>query len=285
MNRNTIFCVAVCMAIGLPFRAPAHAADMPIPMRAPQILPPPMVHDWSGFYVGIHGGYGRDPAHATFDPHAFVAAVAPLFFVDSITIVSAPLNLSVHPEGWLGGLQAGYNWQSGAFVYGLEAGLSWSRIKDESTAAFSAILDPNSNDGHSDAIAGQIRLRQELDYFGTLQGRIGWAANSLLLYGSGGLSWGRVKTTFETFNMITQQTLVSAPAAAPQSVSSDKTRLGFAVGGGAEWAFAPAWSVKAEYLYVNLGNGDTLTLPGGVAHSEFHMHVVRAGLNYNFGAH
>lgn len=280
MAHQAIFRFAVCAAIGLPLSAPVLAADMPMPMKAPQILPPPTDHDWSGFYIGIHGGYGWDPAHATFDPQAFVAGLAPLFTINS---VSAPLNLSVDPNGWLGGLQAGYNWQNGALVYGLEADLSWSRIKDELTAAFSAITDPNVNDGFSDGIAGQVRLKQELDYFGTVRGRVGWAANTLLFYGTGGLSWGHVKTTFETFNLSTQ-TLASAPAATPRSASSDKVRFGFSVGGGAEWAFAPAWSVKAEYLYVDLGTGDTLTLPGGVANSEFHMHVVRAGLNYNFSA-
>ncbi|HKS85054.1 MAG TPA: outer membrane protein [Pseudolabrys sp.] len=279
--RRRVHRSAISIACATLLAGPALASDLALPVKAPQPLHPPAGHDWSGFYLGIHGGYGWDPAHATFDPRAFITDVAPLFTINS---VSAPFDLSVSPEGWLGGLQAGYNWQNGAFVYGFETGLSWGRIKDESTAAFSAITDPNVNDGFGDAIAGQVRLKQELDYFGTLQGRAGLAVNSLLLYGTGGLSFGRVKTTFETFNMSTQ-TLASAPAAAPRSATSDKVRFGFTVGGGVEWAFAPAWSVKTEYLYVNLGKGDTLRIPGGIAHSEFHMHLVRAGLNYHFGAH
>jgi outer membrane immunogenic protein len=285
MDVQRVFCrSAVSMAFVLLLAMPVLAADLslPMPVKAPQIAAPPPIHDWSGFYVGVHAGYGWDPASGTFDPTAYATALLPTI---AITTATPAFGLSVNPQGGLGGLQAGYNWQNGIWVYGLEADVSWSRIKDEATKAFLVTATNDVNDATLDAsFTGNVRLKQELDYFGTVRGRIGWAADTLLLFGTGGLGWGHVKTTFETFNLATS-TGANSILSTARSTSSDKTRLGFAVGGGAEWGFVPTWSLKAEYLYTGLGQGDKLTLPGGTADSEFHMHVVRAGLNHNFSAH
>jgi len=277
MAMRRIVCrAAMSMTCAFLLVGPAFATDLPLPVKSPRIVPPAPIYDWSGFYLGVHAGYGWDPATATFDPIAYGTATAQLGV--NVTAATAPFSLSVNPDGWLGGLQAGYNWQAGALVYGLEADVSWSRIKDDTARPFSVTA---SSDGDDPSFTGSVRLKQELDYFGTVRGRVGLASNTLLLFATGGLSWGHVKTTFETFGLVNA---ANSPLTS-LSATSDKMRFGFSLGGGAEWAFVPTWSVKAEYLYIDLGKGDTLTLPGGVAVSDFHMHLVRAGLNHSFSAH
>jgi len=276
--RRIVYWASMSMARAMLLAGPALATDLPLPVKAPRIAPPAPIYDWSGFYLGVHAGYGWDPARATFDPTTYGTTTQSGL---NVTAATAPFSLSVDPRGWLGGLQAGYNWQNGAWVYGLEADVSWSRIKDDTARAFSVTADLGGDDS---SFKGNVRLQQELDYFGTVRGRVGLAANTLLLFATGGLSWGHVKTAFETFNVVTLNG-ANLSISMPRSAISDKVRFGFSVGGGAEWAFVPTWSLKAEYLYIDLGKGDTLTLPGGVADSEFHMHLVRAGLNHNFSAH
>jgi outer membrane immunogenic protein len=278
MNRASLALVAIA------FSSPVWAADLsappPAPLyKAPAFVPAPI---WQGFYVGAHLGYGWDPAHATFDPAAYANSVLGGLggpYVE--TSSSGPVALSVDPKGWLGGAQFGYNWQRDSLVFGAEADISGAGIKGSSSMPFFV----NGTEGGDIAnFQGNIGLQQKLDYFGTLRGRLGWATNSLLFYGTGGLAWGHVTTTFNTFG-------VTAPAgefnaaqlAALQSggyARSSDIRWGYAAGGGIEWAVAPNWSVKGEYLYVNLTGGDTLTIPGGTASSNLSVQVARIGVNY-----
>lgn len=125
-----------------------------------------------------------------------------------------------------------------------------------------------------------------MDYFGTLRARLGWANNTILVFGTGGLAWGHVKTQYEVFNVVASAAAgpnVQAALQAGASASSNKIRVGYAVGGGLEWILVRNWTARGEYLFIDLRGGDTLTIPGGVAHSEFSMHVVRLVVNYRFG--
>jgi len=263
--------------------APVWAADLPRPQpvyKAPVIAPAPT---WAGFYAGGNVGYGWDPASAAFNPSTYVSTIMAPFggWVDTGPD-SGPVALAVHPKGWLGGGQFGYNWQQNSLVYGLEADIDWSGIKDSTSAPWSV---NGTVGGDAAGLTGFVGLQQQLDYFGTVRGRIGWAHDSLLIYGTGGLAWGHVKTTFNTFG-ITPANLGFSPAqmAALQGggyASTSGLRAGFAVGAGFEWMVAHNWSVKAEYLYVDLLGGDTLTIPGGVANGgDLPVQVARVGFNY-----
>jgi outer membrane immunogenic protein len=267
--------------------APVWAADLSTPAPAPYYKAPPVmapVSTWEGFYAGGHVGYGWDPANASFNPGTFATSVlGPLGGPFVLTGASPPVALSVAPKGWLGGLQLGYNWQRGMFVYGGEADISWSSLKGSTSAPFSVT---GTEGGDLANFTGNVGLQETIDYFGTLRGRLGWTpTESLLLYGTGGLAWAHVKTGFNVFG-------ISAPAgtftptqlAALQSAaaSSSDIRWGYAAGGGLEWMVVRDWSVKAEYLYVGLSGTDQLVIPGGTANSTSSFQIGRVGFNYHF---
>lgn len=259
---------------------PASAAD--VAMKAPGAVVP-VYYNWSGFYVGAHVGYGWDPATVFFDPAAYAEGLVP--GLDPIAPGSLPTYLlSVSPDGALGGIQFGYNFQNGQWVFGLEVDFSIADIKQSTARPFAVIATIGADNGD---FTGNARLSQELDYFGTVRGRFGWAFNTLLLYATGGLAWGHFETTFQTFG-----TVVATPAnfsaaqlaalAAGVNISTGGTNFGFAVGGGFEWAFAPRWSIKGEYLYLDFGS-DTVNVPGVRLDADYRLHVARAGLNWRFG--
>lgn len=150
-------------------------------------------------------------------------------------------------RGVVGGGQIGYNWQAGNVLFGVEADFQGSGQKRSDTV-------------------GAFTVDQKIPYFGTVRGRLGYAAGPWLLYGTAGVGWVNLKAT------------VSAPGG---SVSDNTTKAALAVGGGLEYMFAPAWSAKLEYLYLDTGNTD-LTLFGTTFQSRAKDNIVRAGVNYHF---
>lgn len=149
---------------------------------------------------------------------------------------------NVDSSGGVFGGQLGYNWQAGQAVFGIETDIQWSGIEGTGTV-------------------GLIPLTAGSDWFGTVRGRIGYAWDRVMLYGTGGLAYGNIHA--------------NSPFA-----STDTTNAGWALGGGVEFALAGPWTAKVEYLHVDLG--DT-TLPGfGATNVDFNADIVRAGLNYRF---
>jgi outer membrane immunogenic protein len=152
-------------------------------------------------------------------------------------------------DGWFGGGQIGYNAQFNALVLGLEADLQGADISD--TTALTG---------------GLTQVTTDIEWFSTLRGRVGYAAGPALLYVTGGFAFADLNQS------------VSAPGA---TLSSDDWETGYTVGGGIEWAFSPNWSLKSEYLYVDLGD-QTLSSPAGTYTTETDFHTARVGLNYRF---
>lgn len=157
-------------------------------------------------------------------------------------------------SGFVGGGQIGYNWQGvgSPLVLGLEADFQGTSLKNSATVT--TILGPTTGEA-------------KIPAFGTVRGRIGYAFDRAMIYATGG--WAYTKT----------EASVTAPGFA---ASDSKWGSGYALGGGAEWAFMGPWSLKAEYLYVRAKSVD-LTLAGvPVSTGDYHYNVVRAGLNYRF---
>jgi outer membrane immunogenic protein len=283
--RKLLMSAIAISALGI---ASAAAADLPVKTPILKKAPPPApAANWQGFYVGGNAGYGWDPATAYFNPSNYVTTIMASFggFVDTGPD-GGPVSLSVKPKGWLGGGQFGYNWQQNSLVYGLEADIDWSGIKSSTSAPW---FVNGTVGGDNAGVMGNVGLQQKLDYLGTVRGRLGWANDTLLLYGTGGLAWGRVATTFNTFGVTQTANLGFTPAelAALQTggyASNTSTRVGYAVGAGFEWMVAHNWSVKAEYLYAQLqGSGGSLSIPGGTASTNgFSVQLARIGLNYFF---
>lgn len=249
---------------------PAFAADMAVkmPVKAPPPAPAP-VYSWTGFYIGGNVGYGWGEIKTDVDPGPSATA-----FVNLL-----PQTLDPKPKGFLGGGQFGYNWQNGWLVLGAEFDFQGADLNG--TIVESPIIQ---NNGTPFPGAGNnITISRKLDWFGTLRGRLGTTAIDprLLVYVTGGLAFGKVEGTANTdFRPVGTEQY-------PASVSDTKT--GWVIGGGAEWAFLNNWSVKAEYLFVDLGNTSVTAapvppLPPFSVTYTFHtkLNVARLGVNYKF---
>lgn len=253
----------------------ASAADL-----APRMYtkaPPPVaaVYNWTGFYVGGNVGYGWGNRDTFFNPLPTGAGFVNL----------APTTLNTDPKGVLGGVQAGYNWQVGSVVWGVEADIQGANI---SGSAFqSPIVQFN---GTPFAAGSALSASEKIDWFGTVRGRVGFTATPLvLLYATGGLAYGGVNYTANT------NFLPGGNQQYPASLSD--TRFGWTAGGGLEWAFAGNWSAKFEALYYDLGTASTIAngVPGQPAGTcggtgfcqvgyswKTTGAIARVGLNYKF---
>jgi outer membrane immunogenic protein len=235
----------------------AHAADLPV--RAP--LPPPVpVFSWTGFYVGanIGGAWSKDNWTDT------------LFLTD--------FNNSAHNSVFIGGGQIGGNYQIGNFVIGGEWDFDWAG---------------NNNGGTGSVIpdVGTIVVANNNDrWITTVAARFGFAADHWLFYGKAGGGWVGNNNLTVT-NLTTGVSLTCGTFTNLTNCGNNKS--GWLVGAGAEYAFAPNWTVKFEYDYLGLGSrtfvipatapllaGDTFTS------SNRNIQMAKVGVNYlfNWGA-
>jgi outer membrane immunogenic protein len=203
--------------------------------------------NWTGSYGGLEGGFGGGHSDQT-DPGVPVLPPA-------TTDEGEDGHYSA--KGGLIGAAFGHNWQQGFTVFGLEGDFSWANISGRSDVCGPATVTPHP-------------CGTKLDALGTFRGRAGYvtgANGNWLLYATGGLAVGDVRG----WDSLT-------PA-----FGSD-WRAGWTVGAGVETAFAPNWSAKLEYLYVDLGNAPVFNVVAGVPESVgLTASIVRAGLNYRFG--
>ena len=255
------------VALGALLAAPAMAADLPA--RMPVKAPPPAavaVFSWTGFYIGGHAGYGWGKSDVDTSPLPSPAA----FGAD-------PFSQSVDVDGFVAGGQIGYNIQNGRWVFGVELDASATGMDGSSTVGplplFGGGFDPGSSQ----------TVNTELKWLATARARVGFLpTDQLLLYVTGGLAVGKVEHSVVT-------DYVGDPFRYPGS-SSD-VRVGWTAGGGAEFALGNNWSIKAEYLYVDLGDETIIANPVAAnppfqvsTNHDFTAHIARVGLNYRFGA-
>jgi outer membrane immunogenic protein len=160
------------------------------------------------------------------------------------------LDASSTPNGFLGGGQVGYNYQIGQYVLGVEADGSWSGIKGGTTALGSTI-DNN------------------VDWTSTVTGRAGLAFDRWLVYGKGGVAFAGDRYSTNRYT--------------PGTTEVTDTRIGWTAGAGVEYAFAPAWSAKLEYNYMDFGTKAVSFAPGTSTDIDQQVHAVKFGINYKFG--
>ena len=192
---------------------------------------------------------------------------------DRSTLTTAPASainerFNLAPSGFIGGAQAGYNWQAANWVYGIETDIQGSSQRDNRTCILSC----------SPALFAAYDAK--LPWFGTVRGRLGYSVGSTLFYATGGFAYGNIKTNIN----FTNATLVN--------ISGSKA--GWTVGAGIETPFTllgllgPNWTTKTEYLYVDLGSvTSTPFVAGGatlIASSGVKEHIYRTGVNYHFNS-
>lgn len=207
-------------------------------VHAADIAAEPAVHDWSGFYVGAHVGYGEG-------------------YYDGYWTASSddydPSNLDL--SGIVGGLHAGFNYQMDALVLGVEGDTTFMDWSDKQTKS-----------------QGYETMSGDMNFLASLRGRVGWALDDILLYGTGGIAYSKASYKQDYDG---------------DSKTWDFNKIGGVIGGGAEWAMSDNFSLRAEGLYYFFNNRKNTS--GFVDSYDSNDHVelnnafvVRAGASYYF---
>jgi outer membrane immunogenic protein len=268
-----LLAAVACATAFVALATTGQAADLPPPMVA-KAPPPPPWYDWTGFYIGANGGGSFGHASTT---------------ITTTTAGIAPFSGSQDVNGGLGGGQLGYNWQfNHNWLLGIEADIQGTGQSGNDPlptvvthGGFAILALPN--------VTTTGNISEKLPWFGTVRGRLGYEpADRWLIYGTGGLAYGQVNTS----TSITATTAFAGGpplAVANAGASANNVQVGWTVGAGIEYAFAQQWSVKVEYLYIDLGTftntfaGVGPAFPTITASTHFTDNIVRAGINYNFG--
>ncbi len=223
--------IAAALA-GLLLGASAWAADLPPPpppARAPAYVAPPPVYNWGGVYLGLNGG-------GAFGTSDWTGGV-----VDSGNF---------HTSGFLVGGTLGVNWQWGQLVAGLETDFDYAPTRGALPTTFCLACSTTTT------------------WLGTTRGRVGYAVDRLLFYGTAGVAYGNV-------------------IANANGVSNASTEVGWTAGAGIEGAFAQNWTARIEYLYVDLSKGSCTTACGtGIGSPaqsvSLKENLIRGGVDYKF---
>ena len=222
--------------------------------------------NWSGFYVGGNFGGGWGSVNSYYD-------VTETFLLFN-TIADPAVSGSQGISGVLGGVQAGYNFQTGNWVFGLVTDFEVSGLASEAVVGVPVVLDPDSAILSSTVTDDHI---VQLPWFGTLRGSLGVTpANNWLLYATGGLAYGEI---YESNTLYSPFALAAAAAG-----SHDLIRAGWTVGGGIAMALSSQWSAQLQYLYLDFGCfSDTAVSSDGFASATINSHltanVITIGLN------
>ncbi|MFC5555992.1 outer membrane protein, partial [Methylobacterium iners] len=256
---------------------------------APPVFVPVPVFTWTGFYAGFNAGYGFD-AGSNSNVYGIPAGT---LLNSAGTAGTLTLNRSNQGDGFVGGAQIGYNYQftpGSGLVVGIEADAQYADFggqRRSATGDYTFVGAPGLAFAAPPAFV--VPAQATLDYFGTVRGRVGYAFDRVLFYGTGGFAYGSGES-------------------AVNGLSNDSFRTGFAAGGGVEYALptdsflnffrSSAVTLKVEGLYVNLERNRTnatgifaagVNPPNGTVflanQREQEFVVVRAGLNYKFGSY
>ncbi len=266
--------------------AGAFAADLPS-RRAPAPYVAVPVFTWTGFYVGVNAGYGfsdnNDNGLGTFQSFGAGEIAGLPRYVGTVTTP----NSSNGRDGFVGGGQIGYNYQIGNFVIGVEADIQYADLGGGRRSGNIIALNPTL----PDFIPAVNSTFGGLDYFGTVRGRVGYAWDRLLVYGTGGFAYGGSDNNGNNTCVL----VTGALASGCTGRNSDDIRTGYAAGGGIEYAFTPNITGRIEGLYVSLDQSRQSGFIGAhaagltpiyITNSRDNNYnsfaVVRAGLNYKF---
>jgi outer membrane immunogenic protein len=226
-----IFATAMLLIVGT---AGAMAADLPQPMppppQAPAMYVPAVapVYNWGGIYLGINGGYG---------------------FGNSNWTGGAASSGTFTTNGFVAGGTLGFNYQWDALVVGAETDLDFTGITGNGPPAFCTDCKTSN------------------DWLGTTRGRVGWAVDRMLFYGTAGVAYGNIQAN-------------------ANGITNTSTEIGWTAGLGVEAAITDNLTARLEYLYVDLSSGSCTTACGAppfAAQSvSFDQNLIRAGLDFKF---
>jgi outer membrane immunogenic protein len=265
---------------GLKSAQAADPAPMRMPTKAPNMVQP--MGSWTGFYIGGNVGYGWGDYGASNATGTIV----------NTNGGSAPYGfnaVSGNGNGITAGIQAGYNRQIEQAVLGIEA--DWQYLDSKASTGNLAIAVPAFIGGN---FSGSTSV--STDWYATFRGRVGYVFGPALLYATGGIALAETKLKANATGSIATGVFFPIPLGPLGSVNASEStvQLGYAVGGGLEYALGAGWSVKGEYLHMGFGtNGYNLTgslqspsgLTGVIAtHVDINpsFDIARVGANYRF---
>ena len=267
--------LAASALVSLSLLAPAaHAADVAAPA----------VYDWSGFYVGLNAGIAWNNTEIDNDIK-YDGLDEPPPWLDDVGN-----DLTGDDSVFTGGALIGYNWQMDSLVLGVEADINYLGFSgdashdrdlggvDPEVLSFAAVPDkeqPHLNSTHD--------LSFDADWFGTLRGRVGFAADNFLFYGTGGLAYGHLQAESD-FRLYDHGTELGR-----WKSSVDDINWGWTIGAGMEYGI-DNWSLGVEYLFVDLGEADWESDGDNLKFSDFRSEgsvdyqfsVVRASAKLRF---
>ena len=274
----------------------AAAAEMAV--KAPTQAPPaPAPYNWTGCYLGANGGWIGGRNHYALAPSgnylAPPGALAPPNVNGTgdfaLNIAALSHSYDQRASGGLLGGQIGCNYQANWFVYGVEADAQWTSLQTTVDAAFPAF--PNLGNPAFTNAAHTEHVSSKLGFLSTFRVRGGFAWDRLYVYATGGFAVGHI----ESETNISFATFPVNPVynGAIHIGSIARYRTGWVAGGGAEYGFLPNWSLKVEYLYIDLGSYSYLSplvaaapaVTAGYAWSTSdhgREQLIRVGLNYKF---
>jgi outer membrane immunogenic protein len=284
MKRPLLACFVVSALI-----APAMADEMPAAPGPPvppgplhvgpeiHLTPSWLVWNWTGLYIGVNAGWidSSGMGHTITNDGTDTGTGG---LGTALRLAKIPGSIGLPHSGFIGGAQIGYNWQIGSnWAAGIETDFDGDGGGSSSTGSAFA--------GSKTIVPLSTTYNRELDTFGTVRARFGYLmAPDQLWYITGGLAYGQTKIG-SAFSCAGCKPPAGTEGSTVNETSTTST--GWTAGAGIEWKFAPAWSVKAEYLYVDLGNpSNTIgytygknvsTLTSTANESD---NVVRIGINY-----
>jgi outer membrane immunogenic protein len=231
----------------------AMAADLPNSRGYYKAMPVEGPYNWTGVYGGFNAGYafGNDTRTSP------IAGAGPGF----------PERTTGY-EGFLGGVQLGYNWQWDKIVLGVEADVQGASIGG------AAAVDTFTSPGFGTIVG---TTTNKMDAFGTIRGRVGVAFDRVLVYGTGGYAAGRNTHSNALTGLV--EFVPGQFVNLNQGFTEASIFQGWVAGGGIEYGFADRWSVKAEYLHLDFARK---TAADRTTQIKLDFDLVRAGVNYRF---
>lgn len=268
MNRYRWAVAPILSLVGM---ASAMAADMPLKARSAAAAE---VFSWTGFYVGGNLGYGWGNG----DINGTAVAPPSSFAIDAAAI-SSTASPRLKPDGFTGGAQVGYNWQTGGAVFGIEADINAFHLRSGMTGTFPFPSTlPGGPLGPPTAFF-TTTSSLSTDWLFTGRGRVGWANDHWLLYATGGVA---------VTNLSVNQSIALLTPYVFNTLASS-TRVGWTVGAGFEYVMSSNWSVKGEYQFLDFGDLNSIgvltpTIAGWAYSNSTHLtaNLARIGVNYHF---
>ena len=250
----------------------ASAADLPTRKEAPVYVAPVPVFSWTGFYVGANLGAAFGNGSSS------ISGSTPFLntFVNPLGIPTG--GYGSNNSAFIGGGQAGYNYQIGSAVIGAETDLDWTNITHSGTFTTATALPGIGN--VSTYVGGR------LDWLGTTRLRVGFLPwDRFLIYGTGGIAYGG--------GVVNGAVTGNGGSGAAWLGTNSGARFGWSLGAGGEYAITNNVTFRAEYLYYNLGSISQTATPNAIAaaaypgafmssNTKWDGSLVRVGLNYKF---